>query len=75
MQRCIRSGTRHRVRRQLTEGSLTQEEFRWEQGDGVLTAQTVVRCYEQIGEAVEDGRTEADLQTEEETQENEESET
>lgn len=75
MQGCIRSGTRHRVRRQLTEGSLTQEEYRWEQGDGVLTAQTVVRCYEQIGEVVEDGRTEADLRTEEETQENEESET
>ena len=75
MQGCIRSGTRHRVRRQLTEGSLTQEEYRWEPGDGVLTAQTVVRCYEQIGEAVEDGRTEADLRTEEETQKNEESET
>lgn len=75
MQSCIRSGTRHRVRRQLVQGSLSEEEYAWEPGDGVLTAQTVVWCYEQIGEVVEDGRTEEDLPKEEETQENEESET
>jgi similar to stage IV sporulation protein len=74
MQNCIRSGTRHRVRQQLTQGNRTGEEYEWETADGVLTAQTTVWCYEQIGEAVEDGRTADDLPAKE-TQENEESET
>ena len=64
-------GARRSVEQQIQEGNLTsmQADLSTEQDAAVLHA--TIWCYEQIGERVEDGRTEADLPQDEQTENDE----
>ena len=64
-------GARRSVERQIQEGNLTsmQADLSTEQDAAVLYA--TIWCYEQIGQRVEDGRTEADLPQDEQTENDE----
>ena len=64
-------GARRSVERQIQEGNLTsmQADLSTEQDAAVLHA--TIWCYEQIGQRVEDGRTEADLPQDEQTENDE----
>ncbi|MDO4173794.1 MAG: sporulation protein YqfD [Eubacteriales bacterium] len=63
-------GTRRSVERQINEGNICSMQADLSTENDAAVLRSVVWCYEQIGERVEDGRTEADLP--EETEEDEE---
>lgn len=67
-------GARRSVEQQIGEGRLTsmQADLSTEQDAAVL--HTVIWCYEQIGQRVEDGRTEADLPQDTQTEPDEQQE-
>ncbi len=71
------SAARHRAREQMGEGHIERTEHTLTVQDGRYVWEGTVWCTEQIGEAVEDGRTQQDLDSETEPQQktNEESET
>lgn len=65
-------GARRSVEQQLTEGNITSMQADTSTENGAAVLRAAIWCYEQIGESVEDGRTQADLpQEEEQTEETE----
>ncbi|MDO4287179.1 MAG: sporulation protein YqfD [Eubacteriales bacterium] len=63
-------GARRSVERQINEGNINSMQADLTTENDAAVLRSVVWCYEQIGESVEDGRTEADLP--EDTEETEE---
>ncbi len=74
-QTMLLSGARHQAVAQMTEGSLNSMEMEWSSRKGCLLGHATAWCYEQIGEEVEDGRTEDDIRPDNDMQDDEESET
>lgn len=70
MQARLEYGVRRAVSREITEGNISSMQADLSTDGDAAVLHAVVWCYEQIGEAVEDGRTEADLpQTQDEESE------
>ncbi len=72
LQAKLEYGARRAVERRIREGTITSMQADAAEEDGAAVLRAAVWCYEQIGESVEDGRTQADLPQEERTEEAEE---